>query len=307
MADEASSTTQSAAMESGPEATGNSRGISSASRDGTPNAPFQAINSRATSENARNATPVDTSQQRGASSDLTPQRSDAVVAQNAAQTGQTSTSASQPPKSSSQIDNLDGAMAEASYGTRSRNRTSTRPNYAEDQDMDFEYSSAATTGKKKGNDASTPTTQASDAKRAPDATSFQAVNGNAASVATTKDSSASTPTTTGTSKKRKAAGNAAAALQAAAAGASATPPPAAARKSAAPAGPSTLARETNVMSFSKHRTCLNKKGELIADDGTKLSVNGKLLSTLLIWSNPRRMEVAALPRSTHTSTAAFVG
>ncbi|EMF10671.1 uncharacterized protein SEPMUDRAFT_49440 [Sphaerulina musiva SO2202] len=169
---------------------------------------------------------------------------------------------------------------EASYGTRSRNRTSTRPNYAEDQEMDFEYSSsAATTGKKKASETSSSATntltQASDTKRAPEVTSFQAINGHGGSVAGAggKDSSASTPTatTTGTSKKRKAAGHAAAALQATTA--SATPPPVAARKPAAPAGLSSQARETNVMSFSKHRACLNKKGELIADDGTKLSVN----------------------------------
>ncbi|GIZ43544.1 hypothetical protein CKM354_000676700 [Cercospora kikuchii] len=240
-----------------------------ASRDGTPAASFQAINSRAASENARNATPAATGQQRGSSSDLTPPRGDAAVGPKAAQTAQTSTSASQPSKLSSQVDGLDGAMAEASYGTRSRNRTSTRPNYAEDQDMDLEFTSAATTGKKKGLDASAATTQGtSETKRGPDATSFQAVNSNATSA---KDSNASTPTAAGTTKKRKAAGNAAAALSGN--GASATPPPGAARKPAVPTGSSTLARETNIMSFSKHRSCLNKKGELVADDGTKLSVN----------------------------------
>lgn len=31
------------------------------------------------------------------------------------------------------------------------------------------------------------------------------------------------------------------------------------------------------MSFGKSRSCLNKKGELVADDGTKLNVNGKLV------------------------------
>ncbi|KAF2217497.1 hypothetical protein CERZMDRAFT_63663 [Cercospora zeae-maydis SCOH1-5] len=157
-------------------------------------------------------------------------------------------------------------MAEASYGTRSRNRTSTRPNYAEDQDMDFDFTSAATTGKKKGPDASAATTHgASETKRAPEATSLQAVHSNATSA---KDSSASTPTPAGPTKKRKAAGNA---LSASAA--SATPPPGAVRKPTVPAGASTLARETNIMTFSKHRSCLNKKGELAADDGTKLSVN----------------------------------
>lgn len=286
MADELGSSTQPAAMDPTPASS-----APTASRDGTPAASFQAINSRAASENARNATPAATGQQRGSSSDLTPPRGDAAVAPKAAQTAQTSTSASQPSKLSSQVDGLDGAMAEASYGTRSRNRTSTRPNYAEDQDMDFEFTSAATTGKKKGLDASAATTQGtSETKRGPDATSFQAVNSNATNA---KDSNASTPTAAGTTKKRKAAANTAAALSGNAA--SATPPPGAARKPAVPTGSSTLARETNIMSFSKHRSCLNKKGELVADDGTKLSVNGKLLSTLLIWLQPSRIEVAAYP------------
>lgn len=291
MADAASATTQPAAMDSVPDTTATSTLPSAASRDGTPSVSFQAVNSRPPLENARNATGTPAAaaaagQPRGDPSDLTPHGGVAAVAPTTAQTVQTSTSAPQPSKSSSHHDPLDSAMAiqpEASYGTRSRNRTSTRPNYAEDQEMDFEYSSsAATTGKKKASETSSSTTntltQASDTKRAPEVTSFQAINGHGGSVAGAggKDSSASTPTatTTGTSKKRKAAGHAAAALQATTA--SATPPPVAARKPAAPAGLSSQARETNVMSFSKHRACLNKKGELIADDGTKLSVNGKL-------------------------------
>ena len=73
----------------------------------------------------------------------------------------------------------------------------------------------------------------------------------------------------GSSKKRKTAG----------ASASITRPPphpatnpAVSRKTASP---SALTRETNLMTFTKYKACLNKKGELVADDGTKLAVNGK--------------------------------
>lgn len=226
---------------------------------------FQAINtSRAPSENARLASPAAASQQHSG----TPPSS--VVARgSASQTPQT-----HPSKLSSQVDaNLDTVMTDSTYGTRSRNRTNARPNYAEDQDMDFEFSSAATTTtKKKPADASTAQ-DASQAKRAPEQASFTAVNSNG--TPTAKESSGNTGAGTGT-KKRKAAGAPAAALQQTP-GATSTPPPS--RKPTA-STTSTLARETNVMTFSKHRNCLNKKGELIADDGTKLSVNGKLCTLL---------------------------
>lgn len=225
---------------------------------------FQAINtSRAPSENARLASPAAASQHHSG----TPPSS--VVAHgSASQTPQT-----HPSKLSSQVDaNLDTVMADSTYGTRSRNRTNTRPNYAEDQDMDFEFSSAATTTTTKKKAADAPASAAQDAsqpKRAPEQASFTAVNSNG--TPTAKEPSGNTGAGTGT-KKRKAAGAPAAALQQTS-GATSTPPPT--RKPTASTS-STLARETNVMTFSKHRNCLNKKGELIADDGTKLSVNGKL-------------------------------
>lgn len=262
----------------------NSTDSKSASRTSTP-APrmtpesktvaFQAINTR--NENASKESPVPTTQQH--TSSMTPPMAD--VAQDASQTAQTSAVASQPSKLSSQAENLDGAMAEASYGTRSRNRNNARPNYAEDQEMDFDFTSAATTTTttttKKKPAADVTTSTGSDAKRTHETTSFQAVNGNGNGTISTKESTPANSTSVGTSKKRKAAGAAAVSLQSQAA--SATPPPGAVRKAAAAAAssaaPSTLARETNVMTFAKHRNCLNKKGELIADDGTKLSVNGK--------------------------------
>ncbi|KXT15670.1 hypothetical protein AC579_6135 [Pseudocercospora musae] len=231
---------------------------------------FRAINHRALPQNAQIESAAATGNPSGSSSDLTPPRSEAVVvAQDAPQTAQTSTSASQPAKSSAPADNLDGAMAESTYGTRSRNRTNARPNYAEDQDMDFEFSSAATTTtKKKTNDA--PAASASSAScKINQSICPDHSNGSGPG---TKESTPGPSSAAATSKKRKAAGAAATSLHSQAA--SATPPPAAAsRKSAAPSTSSSLARETNVMTFSKHRHRLNKNGELIADDGTKLSVN----------------------------------
>ncbi|KAK4499434.1 hypothetical protein PRZ48_009948 [Zasmidium cellare] len=216
---------------------------------------FQAVNSRAVSENASASASAATGQQSGGSSDLTPQ---------AAQTTTTVSDAKPPPP---QTDTPDASMVEASYGTRSRNRNNARPNYAEDQDMDFEFTPAAAAKKK-----SSEVPAAAESRQAPP--SFVAVNSSnqQAPAATTPGHTAgsSAAATAGPTKKRKAAGTSAA-LQTPTA--SSTPPPAASRKPAASAASSTMARETNIMTFTKHRSRLNKNGELVADDGTKLSVN----------------------------------
>nr|POF07865.1 hypothetical protein CFP56_66157 [Quercus suber] len=175
---------------------------------------------------------------------------------------------------SSQADAMDqGTTDTSTYGTRSRNRTGTmRPNYAEDQEMDFETSSATTAISKKKNANEFATNAASGAidetKRAPNHTGFVPVNGNSggSSVPSTKDS---TPATTvPATKKRKAPTQSNSNLSVSAASVT--------RKTGASASASQAVRETNVMTFTKHRNSLNKRGELIADDGTKLCVNGKL-------------------------------
>lgn len=159
----------------------------------------------------------------------------------------------------------------ATYGTRSRNRTgNARPNYAEDQDMDFDHSAAAATKKKASGGGQTPIPQQpEEPKRVDDvARGFTAVNNPAAKHLTP---GAAAPAAS-SSKKRKAASNLA--QQAQPSSASTTPAPTASRKP--PASTSLVTtRETNVMTFTKHRSCLNKKGELVADDGTRLTVNGK--------------------------------
>lgn len=241
---------------------------------------FQAINVQAVAENASTAV-----------STAVPPPEDAAVAQDPSQTAQTA-EASSAPKDASQMDEVEGIMTTdaATYGTRSRNRTgNARPNYAEDQDMDFELST--TTKKKPANDSSATTLAgqaAAEAKRAQaEFARFIAVNSGSAHAngTTTKESTPGTPgLASNVSKKRKAAG--------APAGLTQTPPPsnspvpAVTRKLAAP---SATARETNVLTFTKHRSCLNKKGELVADDGTKLCINGKpgLLSAICPFSRFR--------------------
>lgn len=179
---------------------------------------------------------------------------------------QTSPDAAQPANSTNM-------PADATYGTRSRNRAGNpRPNYAEDQDMDFEYSTNASKKKAAATDSAASAAQSTgEAKRARD---FAQLITNADGTPPVLNGASAKELTPGpaatVSKKRKAVGPPAALTQ--------TPPtsnsPAqsATRKVAAP---SAVARETNVMSFLKHKHTLNKKGELIADDGTKLSPNGK--------------------------------
>lgn len=183
--------------------------------------------------------------------------------------------------------------AAGSYGTRSRRTGNQRLNYAEDQDMDFEFTSAATTTSSKKAAAPSATNaqgaNTSEAKRAKEsATNLTSANGGGAphssanhvakeAVAATSNNSTANP------KKRKAAGTPS----------TSTPPAANAsvggtnmRRTAAMAVPSALARETNMMTFVKSRACLNKKGELSADDGTKIAVNGKHMrrvSLLTFW------------------------
>lgn len=251
----------------------------------TLNPSFVAVNlhNSADSQHASRAT---TPQQQHQNS--TPARSPS--AESSKQKAEGALDESHAGKSSSSAHASDSAMADtATYGTRSRNRTgNARINYAEDQEMDFEYTAAATAANttattKKRVATETPTGKpchvrststrdnihesVSAEQKAEAHDHFIAVTATA-----TKES---TPVVTGsgggavgTTKKRKAAANNAS-----------TPPAsnvhvsASARKlgTAASMG---AARETNLMTFSKHKSCLNKRGELVADDGTKLCVNG---------------------------------
>lgn len=229
---------------------------------------FQAINAKAVVGNA--STSVNTADQ-GRNAPGPPPQGTAVT-QPAPRKAQSPTELPLPTIPPPQLDGTDDAMAvDATYGTRSRNKTgNARPNYAEDQEMDFEYSSSTTTKKKPAAESADPTQSTSEVKRAREFAhliggSTEGTPSSAHDPANKESTPVSNP-----SKKRKAAGPPVMSAQLPPAANS--PLPSASRKVAAQ--PST-ARETNVMTFTKHKSCLNKKGELTADDGTKLSANGK--------------------------------
>lgn len=256
-------------------------------------ASFQAVNTRAVAENA-NVTANSAGQGSNALGQ-TPPPSGPAVAPNAAQTAQTSNKGSYAQVSSTELSSLGNAMADdsATYGTRSRNRTgNARPNYAEDQDMDLDLSSASASKKKAANDivaSAAPNT--AEAKRAQDFARLIGNNdGASANESTPARGTPTIATAINPSKKRKAPGAPQTVLNQ-------TPPvagsPAPTNLSLKKYMPPFKGLETNIMTLTKHKSRLNKHGELIADDGTKLCVNGKpempLRSCLF--------EVAAYPAS----------
>ncbi|KAF2771935.1 hypothetical protein EJ03DRAFT_325177 [Teratosphaeria nubilosa] len=226
---------------------------------------FQAVNARSGSQNSGRlggAAPHTAQSQPGTTFAVAPSRS---------QTPQSSANAQQPPAPSGGIDNM---MAEAAtYGTRSRNRAgNARINYAEDQEMDFEFSSAATaTSKKKS--ANEP----SHAGHETTINGQRATNGARSNDKTSEKQKDSTPAASTEpaplSKKRKAAGSLSQQAQTPPSSSAPAPSVAMRKFAASAAAGTTMARETNLMTFTKHKSCLNKKGELVADDGTKLCVN----------------------------------
>lgn len=224
---------------------------------------FQAVNSPSMADKSKSADP-----QPG------PPPKSAAVTQNAPQTAQTSSGTSQPVNASASADGAGANMTEtaATYGTRSRNRTgNARPNYAEtEQDMEIDYSASAatTTTKKKTATDAMQSQNPADARRTHDLdrlTNGATATGSHANSPGTKEA---TPTAPTNPKKRKAVAASASTHTPAM---SNSPGPAATRK---PGTSASMARETNIMTFTKHKNCLNKKGELVADDGTKLVANG---------------------------------
>lgn len=230
---------------------------------------FQAINHQAVSHNGNpTQVPFSTSQP--------PPKNAPTVAEAIPTATKSSGDAASTSKETSQIGGLDGTVTEsATYGTRSRNRNNARPNYAEDQEMDLDFTSAATTKPKRDPAHLTPQSQNNPEPRQPqDFARFIPMNGTGISNSPQpagKDTPSASPSTTTNPKKRKAAAAPTNLNTTASAGA---PTPPAARKPASSAPASTNARETNIMNFAKHKYIPNKKGELVADDGTKLCVNG---------------------------------
>lgn len=187
---------------------------------------------------------------------------------------------------SSHLSNKESTLPPAAYGTRSRNRPGVpRPNYAEDVEMDFEMAPQPNGGDRSSMDLSSKSPPATDSRQSPGLGSkrdTQAANGwNAAntnaSIPGTSLFSANPNARMPHGRKRKAAE-----VQSASAGHSQSPAPSlqavARRANAAATTSAAVVPETNMFSFEKCRSILNKQGKLVADDGTIFSVNGKCLS-----------------------------
>lgn len=182
--------------------------------------------------------------------------------------------------------------AAAPYGTRSRNRPGrSRINYAEDTEMDFEMTAPAPTNGNTSDPPSRSSVAAENgqslgvgAKKGAGAGQGSAPWGNSGSnlkdtqaTASITGSSAATPATSSstsqpTTKRRKnAAKDATNGVQASAAAPSQT-----AKRSAPAQAPSSApySRETNMMTFESSGAML-RNGQLQADDGQIVSVNGK--------------------------------
>ena len=157
-----------------------------------------------------------------------------------------------------------GDNAASGYGTRSRNRTGGRPNYAEDKELDLEIEALT-----KPSRSSKRSIAASDQQ--PATTGSASMDGGAAS---DKPSDYITPSTTtvaaapAASKKRKHPGS------------NHTVAPTTVTTSTPRAKTITSVPfkgyvETNMMSFLRCGSRLNAKRQLVADDGTTIQANGK--------------------------------
>ena len=188
---------------------------------------------------------------------------------------------------SSHLSNKDSPPPQTGYGTRSRNRPGVpRPNYAEDVEMDFEMTHQPNGRDHSSMDLSSNSPPAVESRQSPELPSKRSTqtsngwnslnnnnnNNNSSSIPGTSLFSANPNARVPHSRKRKAAE-----AQGASAGQSQSPAPAAqtvTRRTHANATHTTPpVRESNMLSFDKHRAVL-KHGKLVADDGSSFSVNG---------------------------------
>ena len=178
----------------------------------------------------------------------------------------------------------DGADPSGSYGTRSRNRTGHRPNYADDKEIDLEIEATGRypkAGSKKAHHIlkinSQPTEPNSRDSSVPHG-GFAAINNSAAtsnSVAHETDppksqisAPASQTSAPAPSKKRKHPGS-----NNVTANATTTANHIKVRQHGAV---SRRFPDSNMVSFEKSGAHLNARGELVTDDGLALAPNGKL-------------------------------
>jgi predicted nucleic acid-binding Zn ribbon protein len=185
-----------------------------------------------------------------------------------------------------------GVTATAPYGTRSRNRTGTsRPNYAEDKELDGEYEIVAsmkeTNARKAPRGVDAPgldTRQAANASRKVESDPELSIvqNHYKGPIPGTSTFSANPTTATAStnqpSKKRKAPGSSttsAIVSQAQPLEQAAPPDPAVTRRASIAAQVMRGFRDSNMLSFDDCGGRLKGK-RLMADDGTVLEVNGKI-------------------------------
>ena len=188
-----------------------------------------------------------------------------------------------PPSNSGSPEVEYEATASAPYGTRSRQRTSgQRPNYAEDKDMDVDTETngvqpagKAGSSRKSGTPLSKMPIEADDDSGP--RRGFSAINTTPKSTsqsAASKDpipgtsTFASSPGTTVPSKKRKQPGSST--VPALSSAQTAT-----SRLKSAVNASRRPQPETSMMSFDHCQGYLNPNGQLKADDGTSLAVNGE--------------------------------
>ena len=207
----------------------------------------------------------------------------------------TATSSSSSMPSDQQANNSMDATAASPYGTRSRNRTgNSRPNYAEDRELEMEYDWTSTKRPHAGSGSSIPNTIHSGDADKPSAANVRRSSTTAPNITSTTNKAAppsipkdqlpgmssfsvnpepnSAPPPP--SRKRKAPGNGPATSHTSSA-VTQTPAPSISRRTV---GISNLkaSRETNLMTFEDCQGYL-KNGKLKADDGTVLAVNGTLI------------------------------
>ncbi len=181
-----------------------------------------------------------------------------------------SSSSLQPP-----LEN--GDTSAAGYGTRSRNRTGgTRPNYAEDKELDIELEAIP----KASRSSKRSSAAASEQHSAPSSASVlgtanHAHADHASEIAPTPTSSTPAPAPPAPSKKRKHPGSSHTVASHAAVSTSS-------RSRHTTAVPFKGYVETNMMSFHRSGKRLNAKKQLVTDDGTTIQANGKSVPPIRI-------------------------
>ena len=152
------------------------------------------------------------------------------------------------------------------YGTRSRNRPgASRPNYADDKELDMEIEAAGRLSKASSKKAASSTHQVAEPTPAAPM-GFAAINSVSISNGEPSTQSSTPGPAPAPSKKRKQPGTSTIS-------GSATPSYTVVPRSK-PHHVSAYV-ETNLMSFSRCGAKLNNKKQLVADDGTALAANGE--------------------------------